>query len=170
MMASAATPKRGRKLKSRKFYRMGPDLRSGGATGWKLENESLLLQGELALGPPAGRRGFPEYPEPPRFLFDKKLGRLPRDIEQYSYFWAISDPMKRLLEAVDSDGFAFARCEVRLSNGEPGPAYWLYCHRMISPQVYSAYVAPAGTVVGHPYGWRANLVRRYLSLFGPITS
>src|SRR5205807_9981135 len=81
MMASAATPKRGRKLKSRKFYRMGPDLRSGGAPGWKLENESLLLQGELALGPPAGRRGFPEYPEPPRFLFDKKLGRLPRDIE-----------------------------------------------------------------------------------------
>jgi uncharacterized protein DUF1629 len=125
MMANPAAPKRGRQSKARKFYRMGPDLRSGGAAGCKLENERLLLQGQLALGPPAGRRGFPDYPESPRFLFDSKIGRPPRDIEQYSYFWLISDRMKTVLEIVDQEAFAFARCEVRLSNGAPGPAYWL---------------------------------------------
>jgi hypothetical protein len=66
-----------------------------------------------------------EDPEPPRFLFDKELGHFPRDLEQCSSFWLISDRMKMVLETVDPDGFAFLRCEVWLPDGEPGPVSWL---------------------------------------------
>jgi hypothetical protein len=66
-----------------------------------------------------------EDPEPPRFLFDKELGHFPRDLEQCSSFWLISDRMKTVLETVDPDGFAFLRCEVWLPDGEPGPVSWL---------------------------------------------
>ena len=114
-----------RKPKARKFYQVRPDFRSAGLAGFQVENLSRLLLGRLALGPAPGRRGFPSYPEAPRLLFDKKLGRAPRDLEQYHDYWLISDRMKTVLEAVDPDGGAFVRCEVRLRDGEPGPAYWL---------------------------------------------
>jgi hypothetical protein len=117
--------KRGRQPKARKFYNMEQDLRVRGAPGYKLENRSVLLQGRLSLSPPAGRRGFPDYPEPPRFLFDKKIRHFPRDLEQCSAFWLISDRMKTVLQSVDPEGFAFLRCEVRLADGEPGPVSWL---------------------------------------------
>jgi hypothetical protein len=123
--ADQFVPKRGRQCKVRKFYNMELDLRVRGRAGYKFENASVLLRGQRLLGPPAGRRGFPEYPEPPRFLFDKKLGHFPRDLELCHSYWLISDRMKTALEAVDPEGFAFLQCEVRLSNGELGPVSWL---------------------------------------------
>jgi hypothetical protein len=120
-----STPKRGRQPKARKFYNMDLDLRVRGRAGYKLKNESVLLQGELALFPPAGRRGFRDYPEPPRFLFDEKLGHFPRDLELCHSYWLISDRMKTVLQSVDPEGFAFLRCEVQLADGEPGPVSWL---------------------------------------------
>jgi hypothetical protein len=125
MMANPAAPERGRRPKARKFYKMDLDLRVRGRAGYRLENESVLLQGQRLLSPPAGRRGFPDYPEPPRFLFDKELGHFPRDLELCHSFWLISDRMKAVLETVDLEGLAFLRCEVRLANGEPGPVSWL---------------------------------------------
>jgi hypothetical protein len=125
MMVNSAAPKSGRKPKARKFYQMDLNLRVRGRAGYRLENESELLQGQRLLGPPTGRRGFPEYLEPPRFLFDERLGHFPRDLELCHSFWLISDRMKTVLETVDPEGFAFLRCEVRLTDGEPGPASWL---------------------------------------------
>jgi hypothetical protein len=128
MAANPADPsalKRGRQPKARKFYEMDQDLRVRGGPGYILENESVLLQGQRLLSPPPGQRGFPELPEPPRFLFDKKLGHFPRDLEWCHSYWLISDRMKAVLEIVDPEGFAFLRCEVRLSDGEPGPVSWL---------------------------------------------
>jgi Protein of unknown function (DUF1629) len=81
--------------------------------------------GRRILGPEPEQRGFPNYPEPPRLLFDKTLGRPPRDLELCSEYWLISDRLKTVLEAVDPAGVAFVRCEVRLRGGEPGPTYWL---------------------------------------------
>jgi hypothetical protein len=104
---------------------MDQDFRVRGAPGYKLENRSALLQGRLSLSPPVGRRGFPDYPEPPQFLFDEKLGHFPRDLEQCSSFWLVSDRMKTVLQFVDPEGFAFLPCEVRLADGEPGPVSWL---------------------------------------------
>lgn len=98
--------------KARTFYKMNPDFRLGGAPGLQLENKHLLLQGRRTVGPPVGQRGFPEYPEAPRFLFDKRLGRHPRDVEEYHAYWLVSDRAKVVLETVDPDGVAFARCDV----------------------------------------------------------
>jgi hypothetical protein len=113
-----------RKPKTRKFYRIDPDFRVGGAPGIQMDNKDALLQGRRTLGPPTGQRGFPDYPEAPHFLFDKKLGRPPRDLEEYHAYRLISDRMKVVLEAIDPDGFAFVQCEVRLSDGTAGPTYW----------------------------------------------
>jgi hypothetical protein len=124
-MANPAAPKRGRQPKARKFYKMDQDLRVRGRAGYILENESVLLQGQRLLSPPTGRRGFPDYPERSRFLFDKKIGHFPRDLEVCHSFWLISDRMKTVMETVDPEGFAFLQCEVRLANGEPGPVSWL---------------------------------------------
>jgi Protein of unknown function (DUF1629) len=95
---------------------MDLDLRVRGRACYKLENESFLLNGQRLLSPPTGQRGFPEYPEPPRFLFDKRLGgHFPRDLELCHSYWLISDRMKTVLQSVDREGFAFVQCEVRLA-------------------------------------------------------
>jgi hypothetical protein len=117
--------KRVRKSKARKFFVMDRDYRASRAPGYRIENKTKLLLGRRTLGPDPGRRGFPNYPEAPRVLFDKKLGRSPRDLEECSDYWLISDRMKAVLEATDAEAFAFVKCEVRLRNGERGPAYWL---------------------------------------------
>ncbi len=119
------TTKRASKPRARKFYVMDPDARMGGMPGYQMENKNVLLLGRHTLSPPPGQRGFPDYPEKPRFLFDKKLGRLPRDIEEYHAYWLISDRMKAALESVDPDGFAFVQCTTRFPDGTAGPAYWL---------------------------------------------
>lgn len=113
------------RAKRRKFFRMHPDFRLEGRPGYRVENEKTLTGGIGVLGPPLKRRGFPEYPELPRVLFDKKLGRPVRDLEQCSSYWLVSDRMKTVLETVDPEGCALVRCDVRLGDGTPGPLYWL---------------------------------------------
>jgi hypothetical protein len=116
--------RRQRRQRARKFYRMDIDLRVGGVAGYVLQNADVLAPGVRVLLAP-NNRGFPGYPEAPRFLFDKKQGRLPRDLEQYGDYWLVSDRLKSILEAVDAAGFAFVRCETVFRNGETGPLYWL---------------------------------------------
>lgn len=112
------------KPKAHKFYHMSHDFTRGGAPGFELENEETLKQGRRAIGHVPWRPGFPDYPEPPRFLFDKKFGRPPRDLEQYNVYWVVSDHMKSVLETVDPDGVAFLKCDVRLRDGQRGPERW----------------------------------------------
>jgi len=129
-----------RGLVGRKYYKMGPDFSLGGAPGFKLENEEALVRKPILIGnilskgvlepPPPWpqdrrRRGFPEWPEKPCFLFDRKLGRPPRDLEIYHSYWVISEQMKAMLESVDPEGFAYLQCDVVLRNREPGPRRWL---------------------------------------------
>lgn len=123
--AKSPVSKGGRQRKARRFYQMNLDLRVRGRAGYKFENANLLLQGERLLGPPLGQRGFQDYPEPPRFVFDKRIGHFPRDLELCHSYWLVSDRMKKALESWDSEGVAFLRCEVRLPDGEPGPVSWL---------------------------------------------
>src|SRR5262245_46613842 len=114
------------KVLRRKFYEIGPDFRAGGRPGFVLENIDTLAPSVGVLGPPAAGRGFPEYPEPPRFVFDRKLGRLPRDLELYHHYWLVSDRTKAVFQAVDRSGFLFIRCDVKLPQGNyEGPDYWL---------------------------------------------
>jgi len=114
--------KAARKPKGRKFYRMDADYNRGGAPGFRLENADTV---ERYLH---GWRSDPYYadlPERPRFLFDKKLGRPPRDIEGYVGHWLVSSRLKTVLEEVDRDAFGFISCDVFLPDGAPGPHRWL---------------------------------------------
>jgi hypothetical protein len=124
MAEKAIKTERGRKPKARNFYRTGPDLRVGGVPGYLIENVMALTGGRPVLVPPEGRRGFPEYPEAPLLVIDRKLGRPLRDLELCESYWLVSDRMKRVLESVDPAGVAFLRCTVRMADGTAAPTYW----------------------------------------------
>jgi hypothetical protein len=124
--AIRSPPKRAPDSGARRFFEIAPDWRLRRAAGFVLENESRLLQGRSILGPEPGKRGFPPYPEPPRILIDLKLGRAPTDFEQYSEYWLVSDRLKLVLQAVDSDGCAFLECDVRHAQGASKQSYWLF--------------------------------------------
>ena len=110
----------------RKFYNMDFDYGREGRRGYFLENVLTLSPVEKALKPPSDRRGFPDYPEAPRFLFDRKAGRPPFDLELMHDYWLASDRAKSVFEAADPEGFAFLACDVRLPHGDyDGPPYWL---------------------------------------------
>jgi hypothetical protein len=118
--------KRVRKPKTQKFYRLGPEYRTGGAPPYEIENRlKLYWPGLITMTPPRGRRGFPDYPEPPRVLFDRKSHRPPRDLEDCAGYWLISDRAKQLFKTFDPNGFAFFKCETRFTSGESGPDYFL---------------------------------------------
>jgi len=114
-----------RRARTRKFHRMSNDYTRGGALGLELENLAVLMPGWRTFGPRTGRRGFAEFPELPRFRYDKKRGRPPRDLDEYGGYWLVSDRAKAVLQSVDPDGFAFAPCEVWLPEGLADPPYWL---------------------------------------------
>jgi hypothetical protein len=96
------------------------------ASGFKLLNERTLFHGGPPIfAPPPGRRGFRDYPEPPVFLADARLGRIDREFEEYCGYWFVSDRMKAILEGVDPEAFAFLKCKVQLPDGTEGPLRWL---------------------------------------------
>jgi hypothetical protein len=110
-----------RKTKARKFYIMSfnpaPKL-----ANFEVENLVELRMGALALYPPAGRRGFPNYPAKPHVIFGKKKGGLPpSDLELFHSYWLVSNRLKSLFEELDPSAFAFQSCDVALRDGSPGP-------------------------------------------------
>lgn len=74
---------------------------------------------------PRGPWRLPEFVEVPRFLIDKKLGRAPKDLEDFDGIFFISATMKAILEEIDSAACEFRRCETILPSGEPGRETWL---------------------------------------------
>lgn len=66
--------------------------------------------------------------EPPKLTFDRKGRRGPRR-DSYTFFqgmWFVSDRLKKLLEQLDPDAFAFFPVEVDYGQfKQPGPAYWV---------------------------------------------
>lgn len=120
-MAVSSNPRR--KPKAPKLYRVGLDFRIHTPPGLQLENLAALGVGPV-LDSPWGQRSFPALAETPLLLIDKSLGRPPVDWELFHDFWLVSDRMKNVLQAVDSDGVAFLRCETRSLRGD-APVYWL---------------------------------------------
>ncbi len=109
-----------RKPKGRKFYPMDADYNRGGTpdSGWR----TPILSGGIYMTD--DDRYYPELPERSRFLFDKKLGRPPRDIEGYVGHWLISDRVKRSRRRLIVTPLALfpVKC---LRDGTPGPHCWL---------------------------------------------
>ena len=125
-------PVRQPRARKRSFYVMSFDYRRGGPPGLALLNVDVLAPDEGVLLAPTGRRGFPNYQEPPRFLFDRRLGRAPLDFELFHGYSLVSDRTKAVFQSIDHDAFAFARCDVTIERGltaqrglYDGPDYWL---------------------------------------------
>lgn len=108
------------------YFILMPDIRRGGrGHGVVFENvDRLLTPPRRILKPVAG--GFPDLREVPRLVYDPVAGDPPQDLEGgLSGYWLVSDRLKRILESVDPNGFAFAECEYRLHDGTLGPRYFL---------------------------------------------
>jgi hypothetical protein len=113
------------KPKAGKFYIISYSVAHKRAD-FEVENLEVLRAGALALYPPEGRRGFPDYPERPRVVIGKrKSGPPPSDIELFHSYWLISDRLKLLFESFDPPAFAFQACDVKLRDGSTGPVHWL---------------------------------------------
>lgn len=112
--------------KIRKFYAFGPDITGGGSGhGLVFANEKKLLTPPRIIVKPA-EGGFPVLHERPHIIYDPKKGKPPRDLEaSLSGYWFISERLKTIFEAVDPDGFAFAKCDYTLANGTKGPTHYL---------------------------------------------
>lgn len=50
----------------------------------------------------------------------------PEDLEGgFSGYWLVSERLRRVMEAVDSEAFAFANADYRLADGSKGPTVFL---------------------------------------------
>jgi len=109
----------------RRFYIVRTRTTSRPA-GFELTNHAALFQKpDAMMMPPAGRRGFRDYPELPLFVADKK-GRLHWDLDEaVPYYWLVTEKMKSLMEALDREAFAFLQCRVQFPDGTDGPPRWL---------------------------------------------
>ena len=111
---------------ARKFFVMRPDVRGGGkGHGVRMENEDALKYPGYVVFVRAPEPGFSYFTEKPRLIYNKREGRVPRDLESYGGYWLVSDRMRQFLEGVDAEGFAFAECSYALPDGSAGPQYYL---------------------------------------------
>lgn len=124
---SMKTVDRNGKPGGRKFFLIGPDTRGGGkGHGIILENKkALITPGLIVFAPPPGKKGFADLPETPHLIYDRKKGKMPRDLELFGSYWLVSEPLKHVFESVDSAGFAFVACDFTLPDGSKGPQYYL---------------------------------------------
>ena len=123
-MVDSPPDSRRRKAKAHKFYVVGLDFRFQTAPGLDMENLAAIA-GERKILIPPKERGFVSFPEPPRLVIDKSLGRAPTDWELFHDYWLASDRMKTLLETLDPEGLRFVECDTRYPDGSPAPTYWL---------------------------------------------
>lgn len=128
-MAGTLKTPRTKREKERSYFHM--IVRTGGGPGASIELDNpdeVIKPPMTTLSPMPYRehRGYKGcYPISPRFVFGKKKGPMPRDIEEYAGHWLVSDRLKAVLEQVDPEGFDFAECDIRLKDGARGPRYWL---------------------------------------------
>jgi len=122
--------------KEARYYEISDDYIHGGAAGWEFVNYRTIQPGWHGVnrrdGWPDGYLQMPRGPwllaelaETPRFVIDRKLGRLPRDLESMDGVFLVSPEMKAVLQAVDPDACEFVRCETFLPSGRPARETWL---------------------------------------------
>ncbi|GFM81335.1 hypothetical protein PSCICN_20270 [Pseudomonas cichorii] len=92
--------------------------------GLEIANEdNLLLPGRNTMEPPNGDAS--QYPERPQLIHRPELGGSPRDFEILASIWIVSQALKRVLESVDPEAFAFTACDFTQADGSAGPQYYL---------------------------------------------
>lgn len=108
------------------FYQLEPDVRRGGSGhGVVFENlASLLTPPRVVLRPVSG--GFPALAAMPRLVYRPERGAPPQDLEGgMSGYWLVSDRLRRVMEDVDADAFAFADVSYEASDESLSGGYSL---------------------------------------------
>lgn len=123
--ADATPAAGGGKAHEGRYYVLDASLwRDGIGPGLEFTNEArLILPGRYTMELPDGRPD--PYPERPQLRHVPEEGGPPRDFEIKAGIWIITDPLKRIFERVDPQGFAFADCDYLLPDGSPGPRRYL---------------------------------------------
>jgi hypothetical protein len=109
------------KSKTRAYYELDSRSTTNGP-GWEIANRKTLQRDKTGLVPkvgwpdgpfvlPRGPWTLPEYLEPPHFVFDRKLGHDPRDIESIDGFFFISPKMKAVFEELAPGGATSGRAQ-----------------------------------------------------------
>lgn len=117
--SSAVDPEAGR------FYVLDADYRGEGPFyGLDFVNKEVVLAGYALLRPT--KSGKFDLPAKPLLVHVPERGGLPRDFESgIGGCWLVSDRLKVVMESVDPSGFAFFPCDLRLSDGSPGPLHYI---------------------------------------------
>ncbi|PRA44788.1 hypothetical protein CQ062_24315 [Ochrobactrum sp. MYb68] len=99
-------------------------LSNGRVPGIEIANEEKLVHpGMNVVSRP---NGMPDqYPERPHLVHVPEKGGMPRDLEELSGIWIVSEPLKQLFEKMDAEAFAFMACDFSLADGSLGPQYYL---------------------------------------------
>lgn len=111
------SPKKG------EFFVISPEL--GGPGHWvEFENaDKLRPRDQVFIRPITG--GFPPLCEVP-VLRQTHPDYGPNDLDSlFEDYWLVSAELKTVLEAVDTDGVAFAKCVYYLHDGSLGPEFYL---------------------------------------------
>lgn len=106
------------------FYVIEPSAWGDGkGPGLEIVNKKALrLPGTFMIEPPNGEAD--QYPERPLLAHVPELGGMPRDFEEVSSQWIVSEALKQAFESLDPQGFAFSACEFTLADGSIGPQYY----------------------------------------------
>jgi Protein of unknown function (DUF1629) len=92
-----------------------------------VNDKQLRIPGTYRFEQPNGDPD--QYPERPHLVHKPATGNrggLIRDFESLFGQWIVSEALKRVLETVDPDGFAFTACDYTLADGSRGPQ-WYFC-------------------------------------------
>jgi hypothetical protein len=99
---------------------------NGKVPGVEIANEtSLRAPGVFVVEPPTGEAD--QYTQRPHLVHVPEKGELPRDLENVSGIWIVSEALKQVFQKVDAAAFAFVECDFTLSDGNPGPKYY-FCN------------------------------------------
>ncbi len=109
--------------KEGEFYILSVEM-GGPEHGVVFENRRQVVTPPNRLYQPNGA-AFRSFNEMPR-LRQSRPDRMVNDLDSsFGGYWLVSEPLKRVLESVDPEGFAFAECEFILHDGTVGPKHYL---------------------------------------------
>lgn len=103
------------------FYILKRDGRGGGrGHGLVFENEDEVPFAHPSFGP-----SLAALKVTPRLRYDPRVGDPPDDLQSgFQGYWLVSEPLKRVLESVDPEGFAFKPTVFTLADGSAAAPHY----------------------------------------------
>lgn len=133
------------------FYILRPDMNGGRGPGLDFENEDAFPL-PLYMSEPTERGGLASVTETPVLRYDSRVGDMPNDLESgFKCYWLVSDPLKKVLESVDPNGFAFVRSSLLLEDGTEAPPHYL-CEVVRMLDAIDESASTVNVFTGYPNG------------------